>query len=143
MSESAHTITDPPTSEAPLVISATTQEWRGKRYHLCGFYFSRRKTRKQGRVYLHRVVYEDCFGPVPPEHHVHHMDGDRSNNHPSNLQALHRYAHGSYHKTGDRITEAQSRASRRNLRLAALNRPKLRRDPITGRYMPNKAVANV
>lgn len=40
------------------------------------------------RRYLHRVVFEDHHGPVPAGHHVHHRDGDTTNNSPANLVAL-------------------------------------------------------
>ncbi len=45
-------------------------------------YFSR------GGDYLHRIVYEDNFGPIAPGLHIHHKDGDITNNAPSNLEAL-------------------------------------------------------
>lgn len=41
----------------------------------------------QGGGYLHRAVYEDHHGPIPPGHDVHHIDRDPSNNDPSNLTA--------------------------------------------------------
>jgi endogenous inhibitor of DNA gyrase (YacG/DUF329 family) len=64
------------------VVSKSTQEFDGRRYYLCGFYFQRKGKR------LHRVVWEFHNGPVPAGHHVHHRDHDRANNQPENLEAL-------------------------------------------------------
>lgn len=36
----------------------------------------------------HKVIYVEKFGPVPDGFHIHHKDGDRWNNDPSNLEAL-------------------------------------------------------
>lgn len=51
----------------------------------------------------HKVVYEENFGPVPDGFHIHHKDGNRWNNDPSNLEALpgleHRRLHAqNYHR---------------------------------------------
>ena len=37
------------------------------------------------RERLHRRIYQDTSGPIPPGHVVHHIDHDRSNNSPENL----------------------------------------------------------
>lgn len=37
---------------------------------------------------LHREVYKREIGPIPPGFHVHHIDGDASNNEPDNLKAI-------------------------------------------------------
>jgi hypothetical protein len=43
--------------------------------------------RIQSRVY--RKIYEDFHGvKIPKGYHIHHIDGDRSNNHPQNLKML-------------------------------------------------------
>lgn len=43
--------------------------------------------RIQSRVY--RKIYEDYHGiKIPKGCHIHHIDGDRSNNHPQNLKLL-------------------------------------------------------
>ena len=66
----------------PKVISATIQEFEGTRYYLCGRYFQRKGVR------LHRVVWEYSNGPIPDGFHVHHMDNDRANNAPNNLECI-------------------------------------------------------
>lgn len=75
----------------PIVISETIQEYKGKRYFLCGFYFQRKGIR------LHRLVYEDYFGEIPSKHHVHHKDGNRANNDPQNLELMQASQHMSMH----------------------------------------------
>ena len=54
--------------------------------------------RHKGTQYEHRVVWEQANGPIPNAYHIHHKDGDRSNNDLSNLEILsdseHRHLHG-------------------------------------------------
>ena len=48
-----------------------------------------RVTTPFGRVRLHRLVYEVATGlPIPPDWHIHHIDGNVTHNCPSNLQTL-------------------------------------------------------
>ena len=37
-----------------------------------------------------RSVYEENFGPIPKGYVIRHIDGDKNNDHPSNLQAISR-----------------------------------------------------
>jgi hypothetical protein len=57
-------------------------------------YFQRVRDRKA----LHRVVWEFFKGPIPPGHHIHHVNGDWSNNDISNLECLSPKEHGERHK---------------------------------------------
>lgn len=66
----------------PIIISPTIQEFDGLRFYLCGFYFQRQGKR------LHRKVWEFHNGSIPDGAHIHHKDGDRSNNDPDNLECL-------------------------------------------------------
>lgn len=88
-------------ADVPEVLSPTKQVFRGEAYYLCGFYFQRNGRR------LHRAVWQAINGPIPDGHHVHHMDGDRSNNHPSNLALLSAAEHLSHHcqETAEERTE--------------------------------------
>ena len=70
---------------------STAQEFNGEVYYKCGFYFQ-----KKGRR-LHRTVWESHNGPIPKGYHVHHKDGDTSNNDIANLELLHGSEHLSLH----------------------------------------------
>lgn len=70
------------------------QTYRGINYYLCGSYYQNKGVR------LHRLVWESFYGAIPQGHHVHHIDGDRSNNCLENLQCLPAGKHISRHLTG-------------------------------------------
>lgn len=80
----------------PTVVSGTIQEFSGTRYYQCGNYFQRRGIR------LHRTVWEAANGPIPDGYHVHHIDGDRSNNQLKNLELKLGHDHLSEHMTPER-----------------------------------------
>lgn len=51
----------------------------------------------------HKKVYREHYGPIPKEpngrsYHIHHIDGDHSNNSPENLQAVTAKEHRAIHK---------------------------------------------
>jgi len=48
-------------------------------------------------IMLHRVIYEDHFGPIPYEHVIHHIDFNPDNNHPDNLMAVTTSQHARFH----------------------------------------------
>jgi hypothetical protein len=55
-------------------------------------------TTKANTILLHRVVW--CFAnglPIPRGYVVHHVDGDRDNNAPSNLEAISAREHSATH----------------------------------------------
>lgn len=53
----------------------------------------------QDRAFLlHRLVYEQAHGSVPPGHEIHHLDGDRANWSVDNLTAMERHAHQEMHR---------------------------------------------
>ena len=87
------------------VVSATCQEFEGRRYYLCGKYFQ--DSASDGEKRLHRAVWIAWHGAIHEDHHVHHCDGDRSNNQPENLFCLpgdeHNREHG--YERADEIAE--------------------------------------
>lgn len=57
----------------------------------------------RGYAYEHRVVAEAKVGrPLAKGEQVHHIDGNRQNNHPHNLEVLTVAEHHAEHRTGDR-----------------------------------------
>lgn len=53
--------------------------------------------RKNGVGRLHEEIWKDRHGPIPPDHQIHHIDGNALNNDISNLQCLHRDEHRALH----------------------------------------------
>ena len=53
--------------------------------------------RSSGKRILHRDVWSDQYGPIPKGYHIHHIDGDTTNNHISNLECLSRSQHRKHH----------------------------------------------
>lgn len=73
------------------VIDSTKQEFNGEVFYLCGFYFQRNGKR------LHRTVWEYYNGTIPKGSHIHHIDGNRSNNNIENLSCISASEHQSSH----------------------------------------------
>lgn len=53
---------------------------------------------KSSNGYAHRYVWEKHNGPIPKGFHVHHVDGDKSNNSVKNLEIIERRKHLSEHQ---------------------------------------------
>lgn len=49
---------------------------------------------------LHRLIYEEVFGSIPKGFCIHHKDGDKTNNNPSNLMLLTKSNHHKLHMQG-------------------------------------------
>src|ERR1700760_3000001 len=54
------------------------------------------------RVRAHVWVWRNEKGPIPRKHHVHHIDGNKSNNDISNLDCLHERDHYRLHLTDEK-----------------------------------------
>ena len=58
---------------------------------------------KKGRVWHHRHVSSISMGRwVNDSEVIHHIDGDRENNDPDNLEVMGRIEHGRLHRTGNK-----------------------------------------
>lgn len=88
-------------------------EWNGKKYTRIlskknqSLYFARReqKNLKRKRIYLHREVWISHNGEIPQNMHIHHIDGDPSNNSIENLEMLTANDHIKKHPmVGDRLS---------------------------------------
>lgn len=85
-----------------IIISKTIQKFNGESFYRCGEYFQHKGKR------LHRTVWEYHNGTVPKGYHVHHKDGDKSNNNIENLSLLLGKTHLSEHmKAAERISSAK------------------------------------
>ena len=49
---------------------------------------------------LHRLIFEDFYGDIPDNCHIHHKDGNKLNNCILNLQIIPEALHHSIHTTG-------------------------------------------
>lgn len=81
------------------IISNTVQRFNGQSYYKCGDYFQRKGRR------LHRAVWEYHNGDIPQGYHVHHKDGDKTNNEISNLSLLYGTDHKRYHMSLPEVVE--------------------------------------
>lgn len=87
---------------------AASIDWNGVRWHQRqdGYYANSR------HGLLHRAVYEATFGPVPDGRVVHHVNHDKEDNRPGNLQAVTRKQHAEHHPSV--YTDAQRAAMERH-----------------------------
>lgn len=71
------------------VIDAETGCWVWQKYLLNGYPIQNGKN--SGRV--HRLYFERAFGPIPPNHDIHHRCGNTACINPDHLEAAHARAH--------------------------------------------------
>lgn len=80
--------------------------WRGGRYQIGTGYVvvslpDHPHATVRGTIFEHRLVMEQKLGRyLLPHEVVHHIDGDRANNHPDNLALVTREAHPPLHVSG-------------------------------------------
>jgi hypothetical protein len=86
------------------VISNTVQKFNGESFYLCGHYYQRKGKR------LHRTVWEYHNGGIPKGYHVHHADGNKSNNDITNLVLLEKTEHIREHMNQPERREWSSQA---------------------------------
>ena len=46
---------------------------------------------------IHRLIAQSIYGTIPDGHDVHHIDGDKQNNSPENLEVIDRKTHAHRH----------------------------------------------
>lgn len=64
-----------------------------------------------GKSYIHRIVAEAWYGrEIGPDEHVHHIDGDKTNNHPENLRIMAAGDHHRLHMTQQRARRMSRKA---------------------------------
>lgn len=71
-------------------------------------------------IYLHREVYNDFYGEIPKGFVVHHKDGDKTNNHSSNLKLMKLGEHSRKHNTGRKHNEESKKKMSRMVRLSKM-----------------------
>ena len=99
------------------VISDTVQRFNGVSYYKCGFYFQKKGKR------LHREVWEYHNGEIPKGYHIHHKDGDRSNNSIDNLALV----LGKDHLSGHMSDELRKENARQVIKKAIAAAPEWHR----------------
>lgn len=70
-----------------------------------GYY--RISSRNEGNhsKYLHRLVWEENFGEIPPNFHIHHKDGNKLNCDISNLELISKSEHHRMHRKGVSVND--------------------------------------
>lgn len=63
-------------------------------------YFQITTNNKYHLKLLHRLIYEEYYGKIPENHHIHHIDGNKLNNDPKNLELLPKSEHHRMHSLG-------------------------------------------
>jgi hypothetical protein len=66
-----------------IIALSVDSSARGKTSYAVGNLY---RKNKQETVRVHRVVYEAFCGPIPVGYEVNHIDGDKQNNRPANLE---------------------------------------------------------
>ena len=104
--------------------------WKNSRGYIEARIWIDEHTRIQ--VKKHRFVMEGILGrPLKPSEDVHHKDGNKANNNPSNLELIDHKTHskisniGRIHKTGYRLNLSDDERKARSLRAIEMKLHKL------------------
>ena len=80
-----------------------------------GYYIIRSKKEGNDGKLLHRLVFEDYHNCKLDENDViHHIDGDKTNNHPANLICMSQKAHGLLHNKYRKFSEEHKQKLSKN-----------------------------
>lgn len=69
--------------------------WKGTRINFQGYVDIRVNGRRQA---MHRLIWEEAYGPIPEGHVIHHLNGDRADNRLENLELMTSAQHGKLHR---------------------------------------------
>ena len=88
--------------------------WNGGKVERFGYILLRKPEYKNspasGYIREHRFVIENKIGkPLKSTEVIHHIDGNKKNNNPSNLKIMSRRTHALIHKKG-KMYEAQNKS---------------------------------
>lgn len=72
------------------------------------YHITSRKEGNHGKL-LHRLIFEDYYGEISPNTHIHHLDGNPLNNCILNLEAMSKSEHISYHNKGKILSDETRR----------------------------------
>ena len=89
------------------------QLFDGRRFHFKpnGYY---KLPHEQGGDYMHRYVWAKFNGVIKKGYHIHHKDGDKTNNHISNLEIMSASDHSKLHaKTNKWVGSEENKAQLR------------------------------
>lgn len=83
-----------------------------------GYYLCSTENETKVRKRMHVYVWEYFYGSVPEGYHIHHIDGDKSNNAIQNLQLLSAKEHEKLH--GKMWTDERMEKARKNMEKASV-----------------------
>ena len=72
-------------------------EWGNAKINSDGYLHITSKKEGYHHQKLHRLIWEKHNGPIPKNHVIHHIDGDKLNNDINNLQCMEFGEHSTYH----------------------------------------------
>ena len=73
------------------------QQFNGVRFYRKPNGYYKADWKKHRGIYMHRFVWESIKGPIQPGFHIHHKDGNRSNNAIENLELISHSEHSRLH----------------------------------------------
>lgn len=64
-----------------------------------GYYYVSSSKEGNNNKFWHRLIFEDFYGEIPPNHFIHHKNGNSMDNCILNLQIMHKSNHSLHHTT--------------------------------------------